>query len=154
MSSTSFPEMPCPIARTPAPVGERWSLLILRDAFRGIRRFADFERSLGIARNILSARPRTPVGQGVLERRRSTEDAREIECRLTRRGRELAPVLIARSQCGRRWAFRGEPPMRIVNRRSGAELEAFALRDADGEKVSLRDLELDWRSRPGSRGRG
>ena len=84
MKRTSYADMPCPMAQTLERVGEWWSLLILREAFRGTRRFGDFERRLGIAKNVLSARLKHLVEAGVLERRPSTEDAREVEYRLGR----------------------------------------------------------------------
>lgn len=142
MKRTSYADMPCPMAQALERVGEWWSLLILRESFRGVRRFGDFERELGIAKNVLSARLKHLVEAGVLERRPSKDDAREIEYRLTDSGKDLAPVLIALAQWGDRWIYRGKAPVRFVNRHTGAPLDALGLRDTDGKRLTLRDLEM------------
>ncbi|WP_227977720.1 winged helix-turn-helix transcriptional regulator [Arenimonas daejeonensis] len=123
-------------------MGEWWSLLILRECFRGTRRFGDFERQLGIAKNVLSARLKHLVEAGVLERRPSSQDAREIEYRLTESGKDLAPVLIALAQWGDRWIYGGKAPVRFVNKHTGAALDALGLRDTDGQRLGLRDLAM------------
>lgn len=142
MKRTSYADMPCPMAQTLERVGEWWSLLILREAFRGTRRFGDFERRLGIAKNVLSARLKHLVEAGVLERRPSTEDAREVEYRLTAAGKDLLPVLVALAQWGERWVYDGHSPVRFVNRHTGAPVETLAVRDADGQVLAARDLKL------------
>ncbi len=142
MKRTSYADMPCPMAQALERVGEWWSLLILRECFGGVRRFGDFERRLGIAKNVLSARLKHLVEAGVLERRASKEDAREIEYRLTESGKDLAPVLIALAQWGDRWIYGGKAPVRFVNRHTGAPLADLGLRDDNGERLSLRDLQM------------
>ena len=102
MRGISFGDMACSVARPLGVVGERWTLLILRDAFNGVRRFEDFQESLGIARNILTDRLQTLVAQGVLEKRRYQEHPERFEYRLTAKGRDLFPVLVALMQCGDR----------------------------------------------------
>ncbi|KFN41807.1 hypothetical protein N790_03110 [Arenimonas malthae CC-JY-1] len=134
--------MACPMAQALERVGEWWSLLILREAFRGARRFGDFERRLGIAKNVLSARLKRLVEAGVLERRPSADDAREVEYRLTPSGKDLAPVLIALAQWGDRWVYGGRSPVRFVNRHTGVPLATLELRDADGGRLELRDVGL------------
>ena len=76
-------------------LGERWTFLILRESFYGVRRFSDMQRNLGIARNILSSRLQTLVGAGILERRRYQEEPERFEYRLTAAGRDLYPAIIA-----------------------------------------------------------
>lgn len=142
MKRTSYADMPCPMAQALERVGEWWSLLILRECFGGVRRFGDFERRLGIAKNVLSARLKHLVEAGVLERRASKDDAREIEYRLTESGKDLAPVLIALAQWGDRWIYGGKAPVRFVNRHTGAPLADLGLRDDNGERLSLRDLQM------------
>lgn len=142
MKRTSFADMACPVARSLEVVGEWWSLLILRDAFLGTRRFGDFERRLGIAKNVLSARLRKLVEDGVLERRPSREDAREIEYRLTEKGRDLLPVVLALAQWGARWTGAGEDALRFENRHSGAAVLPIAVRDTDGCELSVRDIRI------------
>jgi DNA-binding HxlR family transcriptional regulator len=94
--------MPCPVARTLDVVGEWWTLLIVRDALLGARRFEDF-KATGIADNILSARLRRLVDEGVLERVRYRERPDRFEYVLTEKGRALGPVVQALRAWGRRW---------------------------------------------------
>lgn len=140
MSPAPFAHLPCPVAHALDVLGERWSLLILRDALMGVRRFADFERSLGIAKNILSARLKSLVENGVLERRPSKSDAREIEYRLTDKGRDLVTVVVALAQWGARWESPPGTAPRFFNRHTGAELALLQLRDVDGSLLRLSDI--------------
>lgn len=142
MKRTSYADMPCPIGQALERVGEWWSLLILRECFRGTRRFGDFERRLGIAKNVLSSRLKRLVEAGVLERRASPEDAREVEYRLTAAGKDLLPVLVALAQWGERWVYAGRSPVRFVNRHTGAGVETLAVRDSEGRVLAARDLAL------------
>jgi DNA-binding HxlR family transcriptional regulator len=111
------------IAATLAFVGDRWSLLILRDAFRGVRRFADLCDDLGIARNILADRLDKLVDAGILERVPYQERPLRHEYRLTAKGRDLSPALIALMRWGDRWAVEGAPPTLLVHDACGTELE-------------------------------
>ena len=88
------PEM-CSIGRAMEILGERWTFLILREAFYGVRRFSDMQRNLGIARNILSGRLQNLVRAGILERRRYQEEPERFEYRLTQAGRDLYPAVVA-----------------------------------------------------------
>ena len=142
MKRTSYADMACPIGQTLERVGEWWSLLILRECFRGIRRFGDFERRLGIAKNVLSTRLKHLVEAGVLERRASADEPRDIEYRLTAAGKDLLPVLVALAQWGDRWVYQGRSPVRFVNRHTGAGVETLAVRDTDGQVLAARDLAL------------
>ena len=87
--------MPCSIARTLDVVGEWWSLLIVRDAFLGVTRFDEWQGRLGIARNVLAARLEHLVDRGIFERRRYQQHPERYEYVLTRKGRDLGPVLAA-----------------------------------------------------------
>lgn len=93
MQRTNLGEMQCPIARSLERVGEWWSILILRDAFYGLRRFDDFQRSLGVSPNILSRRLKALAEAGLLERRAYQERPTRYEYVLTERGRDFRPVL-------------------------------------------------------------
>src|SRR5918912_2789343 len=84
----------CSIARAMEILGERWTFLILREAFYGVRRFSDMQRNLGIARNILSTRLQTLVNAGIFERRLYHEEPERYEYRLTAAGRDLYPALV------------------------------------------------------------
>jgi DNA-binding HxlR family transcriptional regulator len=102
MKHADLLEENCAIARSAAIVGERWVWVILRQAFNGARRFEDFQRGIGLARNVLSERLNRLVDQGILERRRYAEHAvRDLnEYRLTAKGRALFPVYV--KPCGHR----------------------------------------------------
>jgi DNA-binding HxlR family transcriptional regulator len=94
----------CSVARTLDVVGDKWTLLVLRDAFYGVRRFEDFARDLGIARNILADRLGRLVEVGVLERRQYQQHPPRHEYRLTAKGRDLLPVLLTMMHWGDAWA--------------------------------------------------
>lgn len=94
--------MPCPVARTLDVIGEWWTLMIVRDAFRGARRFEEF-RSVGIADNILSTRLRKLVEQGVFERLKYSDHPERFEYVLTEKGRDLLSVVAALASWGKKW---------------------------------------------------
>jgi DNA-binding HxlR family transcriptional regulator len=102
MERKSFGRMPCPIARSLDRVGEWWSILILRDALHGLRRFDEFQRSLDIAPNMLARRLKALVQAGLLERRRYSEHPPRDEYLPTARGRDFRPVLVALLAWGNR----------------------------------------------------
>ncbi|MBA2283707.1 MAG: helix-turn-helix transcriptional regulator [Acidimicrobiia bacterium] len=113
----------CSIAATLAFVGDRWSLLILRDSFRGVRRFGDYCADLGIARNVLADRLDRLVDAGILHRVPYQERPVRNEYRLTEKGRDLSPALMALMRWGDRWAVEGAPPTILVHDACGEELE-------------------------------
>ena len=106
----------CSIARALEVVGERWTLLIIRDAFLGLRRFDQFQESLGIARNVLTDRLARLVDEGILDRVRYSERPERYEYRLTPKGRDLGIALAALRQWGD--TYLSEEPPRIARRRS------------------------------------
>ncbi|NMR29197.1 winged helix-turn-helix transcriptional regulator [Crystallibacter degradans] len=113
----------CSIARALEVVGERWSLLIVRDAlFAGVTRFNDFQHNLGIATNVLQSRLDAFLAAGIMERRQVSEQPAQHEYLLTAKGRDLAPALIALTQWGDRWAAPGEPPILYDHSACGEEV--------------------------------
>jgi DNA-binding HxlR family transcriptional regulator len=106
----------CSIARALEIVGERWTLLIIRDAFLGRTRFDQFQESLGIARNVLTDRLNRLVDEGILERVRYSERPERYEYRLTRRGRDLQIALVGLRQWGDKYL--SDKPPRITRRKS------------------------------------
>jgi len=106
----------CSIARALEIVGERWTLLIVRDAFLGLRRFEQFQQSLGVARNVLTDRLNRLVDEGILERVRYSERPERFEYRLTRKGRELDIALVGLRQWGDRHL--SEKPPRVLRRKA------------------------------------
>jgi DNA-binding HxlR family transcriptional regulator len=106
----------CSIARALEIVGERWSLLIIRDAFLGLSRFDEFQESLGIARNVLTDRLNRLVDEGILERARYSERPERYEYRLTEKGRELRLALAGLRQWGD--AYLSKQPPRLMRRKA------------------------------------
>lgn len=105
---TTFAESTCPVARTLDVVGDWWSLLIIRDAFDGMRRFGEFQRSLGVARNILTARLKALVASGVLEVVPAADGSAYSEYVLTAQGKALFPVIVGLRQWGEDHLFRAQ----------------------------------------------
>lgn len=127
----------CPVARTLAVVGERWSLLIVRDAFDGLRRFGDFQRSLGMARNILADRLRSLVEAGVLAVQPASDGSAYQEYILTPKGEALFPVVVALRQWGEHHLFApGEAVSRLVEADSGEAVAPLLPRSSRGEVLT------------------
>jgi DNA-binding HxlR family transcriptional regulator len=120
---SSYTDENCSIARALELIGERWTLLVLRDCFLGTRRFDDFQRDLGIARNVLQSRLETLVDAGILRRDPYQERPLRYEYRLTRKGTDLWPVLMALLKWGDRHAAPLGPPVVIEHRGCGGELD-------------------------------
>jgi DNA-binding HxlR family transcriptional regulator len=117
----SFAEMTCPIARTLDIVGEWWTLVIVRDAFLGARRFDEFRKS-GIADNILSTRLDLLVREGILERRSYQEHPPRFEYLLTEKGRDLLPVIVALGKWGLKWTEGTCTPPHFLHERCGTDI--------------------------------
>lgn len=133
----------CTVARTLDVIGDRWSVLILRDAFYGVRRFEDFVDDLGIARNVLTGRLNRLVEHEVMERRPYQQRPTRHEYRLTARGRELLPVLLALMRWGDRWTTDGDPPVRIEHRSCGHDVDPVLVCGHCRDEVVWRDLWVD-----------
>ena len=103
MLRNDYTDQVCAIAGTLELIGERWTILIVRDAFLGVRRFDDFQRSLGIARNVLQARLELLVDEGILERRLYQEHPPRHEYRLTEKGEALQPAVRALKRWANAW---------------------------------------------------
>ncbi len=144
---TSFEDAECPVARALDALGDWWSLLILRDALLGIRRFSEFQKNLGCAKNILSARLRTLVDHGILTMAPASDGSAYQEYLLTPKGRGVFPVLVALRQ----WSeeFAGETqgfPTLLVDRSTGRPVRKLELHANDGRL--LRDGETELRPNP------
>ncbi|MEU0538302.1 helix-turn-helix domain-containing protein [Nocardia sp. NPDC005978] len=112
MLGRTYDSQVCSIARALELIGERWSLLIIRDAmFAGTTRFSDFQRSLGVAPNILKARLDGFVDARIMHRHKYSDQPEAFEYLLTDKGRALAPALVALTEWGDRWATDGEAPI-------------------------------------------
>ena len=136
MSTSGLRGSTCPVARASAVVGDRWSLLIVREAYDGARRFNDFQRRLGVAKNILSARLRALVDDGVLETVPAEDGSSYREYRLTPSGLDLFPVIVALRQWGEAHAFAdGESRSVLVDERDGRPVAPLRVSAADGRAV-------------------
>lgn len=129
----------CPSARSLDVIGDWWSLLIVRDAFDGLTRFSEFQRSLGIAKNILSDRLRTLVSRGILEVAAVGDGGARQEYRLTEMGRDLFPVMVALRQWGERHLFEAdEQRSSLVERETGLPVR-LDIRAEDGRRIGPDD---------------
>lgn len=139
----------CSAARSLELLGDRWTLLLIREVMFGTRRFDDFAAHLGIARNVLSAKLSALVAVGILQQRPLRQDAKRLGYHLTEMGEGLLPVLVAIVQWGDRWLQTPDSiPLRVIERATGEELAPIRLRNAAGKELSRR--ELDWAPGPGA----
>ena len=136
---TSFKDFACSTAQTLEIVGEWWTLLIVRDAFFGIRRFEDFQRRLGVSRSVLTNRLNRLIEEGILDTRQYEMRPPRVEYVLTKKGADLFPVLIALQQWGDRWAS-AKPPV-VLRHRSGGKLsQPYLACSSCGERISPQDM--------------
>jgi DNA-binding HxlR family transcriptional regulator len=137
---TSHEDASCPIARPLDAIGDGWSLLIIRDAFDGLRRFGEFQKSLGLAKNILSARLHNLVSQGLLETVPAGDGSPYHEYVLTEKGRGLFTVLAALRQWSDEHFFQpAESRARLVDRENGLPVAKVEIRSADGRILTPED---------------
>jgi DNA-binding HxlR family transcriptional regulator len=142
MLGRTYDTQRCSVARSLELVGERWTLLIIRDAFLGVRRFGDFADRLGIARNVLQDRLERLVEAGVLEKQPYQERPLRHEYHLTDMGRDLWPAIVALLQFGdRHLASETGPPMLLLHRGCGGELDERRVCQACGTPLELSDVE-------------
>ncbi len=149
---TSFEKAECPVARSLDALGDWWSLLIIRDALLGIRRFGEFQKDLGCARNILAARLHSLVEHGILKTVPASDGSAYQEYVLTPKGRGVFPVLVALRQ----WSeeFGGEPggfSTVLVDRHRGRPVRKLELRARDGRLLG--DGETEVRPSPAAKRR-
>jgi DNA-binding HxlR family transcriptional regulator len=135
MRHKSLDTMQCPIARGLERVGEWWTILILRDAFRGMRRFDEFRESLGIAPTMLTKRLNTLVESGLLTRRRYSEHPPRDEYVLTEMGQDFRPVLLAMMAFGNRHFPPDRQNVQVVNERTGEAVDPVLVDPATGQRV-------------------
>jgi DNA-binding HxlR family transcriptional regulator len=144
MGRKRFDQMNCGIAQALEALGDWWTLLIIRDAFFGARRFSDFERSLGIAKNVLSARLQHLVDHEIFERVDVGEEGERFEYRLTEKGEALLTVLTAMREWSDEWVYgRGNEPLIFRDRRTGRRTPKLRVTDAEGRALTRRDLHAE-----------
>lgn len=152
---TSFEGDACPIARSLEAIGDRWSLLIIREALFGLRRFGEFQSKLGMAKNILSTRLRALIDHGILTTAPASDGSPYEEYVLTPKGRGVFPVLVALRQWGEDFDDRpSEIATILVDREKGRPVKKLELRAEDGRLLSLADTSLKPRPAPRRRSAG
>jgi DNA-binding HxlR family transcriptional regulator len=130
----------CGVARPLDAIGDWWSLLIVRDAFDGLRRFGEFQRNLGLAKNILSARLRNLVAHGILDTVPASDGSSYQEYVLTAKGRGLFPLLVALRQWGEDFFFDpDEEHALLVDKKAGLPVRRLELRAQDGRALDAED---------------
>jgi len=141
MARKRFDDSSCSVARALNEVGDWWSLLIVLHAMYGTRRFVDFQQQLGIAKNILCDRLAKLVDNEVLRKVDVGEHGSRFEYRLTEKGRDLFPVVVALRQWGDKWnpAPDGQP-LDLRDRESGQPIQAVTVQNAKGEPLSIREV--------------
>jgi DNA-binding HxlR family transcriptional regulator len=149
MRRTRFDRAPCPIARTTDLIGDWWTPVLLRNACLGVRRFEDFQRTLGVPRAILAKRLERLVAEGLLVREAYQDRPLRHEYRLTDKGRAFFDVLAAMWRWGEDWLWpEGEPPVELVDRETGRRIRPVVVDEASGERIELRKLRAVAKRRP------
>ena len=137
---TSHRKTVCPVARPLDAIGDWWSLLIVRDAFDGLRRFGEFQKNLGLAKNILAARLRNLVKHGILDTVPASDGSVYREYVLTEKGRGLFLVVVALRQWGEDYFFESrESLVRLVDRKRRKPVRKLELRSQDGRVLTAAD---------------
>jgi|APIni6443716594_1056825.scaffolds.fasta_scaffold242583_2 DNA-binding HxlR family transcriptional regulator len=140
MTRQSFADVDCGVAQAAQQIGDKWTLVILRDAFNGVNRYDDFARHLGVASNVLAARLSALVDADILYRRPVAADGRAVEYKLTPKGLALYPLIVFLHQWGDRWMpkTRGKR-LEVVDRQTLRPVREVQVHDADGQPLTARD---------------
>ncbi|MCE5978685.1 winged helix-turn-helix transcriptional regulator [Pseudomonas sp. JR33AA] len=132
----------CPVARALEVLGDRWALMILRDAFDGLRRFSEFQKNLGLAKNILTSRLKLLVESGLLMTQPASDGSAYKEYVLTDKGQSVFPVVVGLRQWGERFLFKaGETRSELVDGVTGQALEILQVRGQDGRVLHPEDCQ-------------
>lgn len=141
MKRTRLEESTCPVARSLDIIGDWWSLLIVRDALRGIKRFGEFQKSLGIAKNMLTTRLKLLVDEGILRLQPASDGSAWQEYVLTDKGRALQTVLVALSQWGNEFLFaENECGTVLVDSKQRKSLRKLMLIADDGRELTPEEI--------------
>jgi len=144
--TADYSHQTCGIAATLEVVGDPWTLLILRDSFRGVRRFEQWQERLGVARNVLAARLKSLVAHGVLEPRRYSERPPRQEYILTAKGQALRPVLLTMADWGNHHVYGDKAPVKFVHDHCGHAFTPRLVCEHCGEGLipgDLRQMQID-----------
>jgi DNA-binding HxlR family transcriptional regulator len=144
MLNSDYEGQICSIAKTLELIGERWTLLVIRDVFNGNRRFGEMQPSLGVARNVLSNRLQRLVDEGILERRRYRERPPRDEYFLTEKGLDLWPVMMSMLEFGDRHLAEGEgAPMVVRHKECGGAVNGRGICESCGEVLTARQVRAE-----------
>lgn len=133
----------CPVGRSLDIIGDRWALLIVRDAFDGLRRFGEFHENLGVARNILTDRLKKLIEAGILDSVPASDGSAYQEYILTKKGEALLPVVIGLRQWGERHLFApGETHSQLVEKKSGKAVPHMQPKGCDGKPIAAHQMEV------------
>lgn len=139
-----FENMQCAVAQAMDQIGDEWSILVIRDAFFGARRFSDFQKSTLIARNVLTDRLTKLVENGVFERVDVGTRGTRYEYQLTEKGKDLFILLTALRDWGDKWIFgEGNEPLKVIDRKTRRPISKLVVTDADGNEVQTGDVTVD-----------
>jgi DNA-binding HxlR family transcriptional regulator len=146
MKRTSLEGNICPVARSLDIIGDWWSLLIIRDAIGGLRRFGEFQRNLGMAKNILSTRLKRMVEDGIMTVEPASDGSAFQEYVLTEKGKALLPVLIALGQWGNEYMFEpGEYNTVAIDAKKKRPLRKLELKAEDGRTLKFEEISVTQR---------
>jgi DNA-binding HxlR family transcriptional regulator len=141
MLGRTYESQTCSVAGSLELIGERWTLLIVRDAFMGARRFEDFQRRTGAARNILSARLNLLVDEGIFTKAQYQEHPVRFEYRLSEKGLDLWPLIVALVQWGDRYIYPGRAPILLMHKSCGGAVSDRRICETCGAILGPRDVE-------------
>src|SRR4051794_17009886 len=140
---TRFDNADCPIARSVDMIGDCWSMLIIRDAMLGLSRFSEFQKNLGLAKNILAARLKALVADDILATEPASDGSAYQDYVLTPKGRAVFPILVALRQWGEEYAFAPDELTNVlVDRKTGKRVRKLSLHGHDGRPLDPADTEV------------
>ena len=140
MKRTSLKGAECPVARSLDIIGDWWSLLIVRDAFDGMRRFGEFQKSLGISRGILASRLHELIARGILETTPASDESAYHDYLLTKKGKDLFPIIVSLRQWGEDHCFRpGEAHSVLVEKGTAQPVRRLEVRSKNGRALASSD---------------
>ncbi len=141
MSRTSLNNWQCSLARTAEILGDKWTLMILRDAFFGLSTFSQFQRNLQVSRNVLSDRLEKLVANGILERTPTRPGVERYHYTLSEAGLELLPLLVTMMQWGDKWIFGSEgEPLLLLDREKRSPVQKVGVQARDGRYLRAQDI--------------
>ncbi len=143
MKRKSLEEFNCSWAQTAEAIGDRWSIMIVRDAFYGVSTFSAFEKNLGISKNILTARLEHLVSHEILEKVPASADSPRLAYVLTEKGKALFPVIVAMGQWSDKWVFGyGNEPVVLSDSASGDPIIPVTVNSSDGRELKFEDITI------------